>query len=52
LDAAQVGSAGSQVTWPQVDLAPVRDAQVEIITGSAAEAARILVDRLVTEKII
>jgi electron transfer flavoprotein beta subunit len=52
LDAAQVGPAGSQVTWPQVDLAPVRDAQVEIIKGSAAEAARTLVDRLVNEKII
>lgn len=52
LAATQVGAAGSQVFWPEVSLAPVRDAQVEIIDGSAAEAARTLVDRLLAEKLI
>ncbi len=52
LAADQVGAAGSQASWPVVTLPPVRDANVEIIGGTAAEAARTLVDRLLAEKII
>ena len=52
LESAQVGAAGSQVSWSQVELTPARDAQVEIIDGSATEAARVLVDRLLAEKVI
>jgi electron transfer flavoprotein beta subunit len=52
LDTGQVGAAGSQVSWPQVTLPPAREANVEIIGGSATEAAKVLVDRLLAEKII
>lgn len=52
LDAAQVGQAGSQATWPEVTLPPSREAKVEIIEGAPAEAAKILVDRLLAEKVI
>jgi len=52
LDAGQVGAAGSQVSWPVVELPPARDAQVEIIGGTPDEAAKTLVDRLLAEKII
>ncbi|MEW5957484.1 MAG: electron transfer flavoprotein subunit beta/FixA family protein [Chloroflexota bacterium] len=51
-DAGQVGAAGSQVQWPALSLPPAREARVEIIEGSPAEAARILVDKLAAEKII
>ena len=52
LAATQVGAAGSQVSWPEVSLAPARDAQVEFISGTTVEAAKTLVDRLLAEKII
>ncbi|GAB4438777.1 MAG: electron transfer flavoprotein subunit beta/FixA family protein [Anaerolineae bacterium] len=52
LDAAQVGAAGSQASWPTVTLPPTREASVEMIDGPAAEAAKTLVDRLLAEKII
>jgi electron transfer flavoprotein beta subunit len=51
-EAGQVGSAGSQVTWPKVSLPPTREARCEIIAGPPAEAARILADRLEAEKAI
>jgi electron transfer flavoprotein beta subunit len=51
LDAGQVGRAGSQVKW-DTSLPPVREANVEIIEGEPAEAAKILADRLVAEKAI
>ncbi len=51
LDAGQVGQAGSQVKW-ETSLPPVREANVEIIEGEPAEAAKILADRLVAEKAI
>ena len=41
LEASQVGSAGSQVTWPEVSLPPVRNEAVEIIEGSPDEAAAV-----------
>lgn len=52
LDAGQVGQAGSQAHWPEVSLPPVREAQVEIIEGEPAEAAKTLADRLMAEKVI
>ena len=52
LGSAQVGAAGSQTSWPEVDLTPTRDAQVEIIDGPVPEAVKILVDRLLAEKVI
>jgi len=52
LDASQVGPAGSQAHWPEVNLPPVREAQVEIIEGTPEEAAKTLADRLVAEKVI
>ncbi len=51
LDAAQVGEAGSQVKW-EISLPPARDAQIEFIEGEPADAAKILADHLVTEKVI
>lgn len=52
LEAGQVGSAGSQVQWPELSAPPARQASVEIIQGSPAEAAKTLVDKLAAEKII
>ena len=52
LEAGQVGQAGSQAHWPEVTLPPVREANVEIIEGTPAEAAKTLADRLMAEKVI
>lgn len=52
VDAGQVGEAGAQAQWPEVNLPPVREAEVEIIEGSPEEAAKTLADRLVAEKVI
>lgn len=52
LAAGQVGAAGSQVSWPDVTLPPAREATVEMIGGTPAEAAKTLADRLLAEKII
>jgi electron transfer flavoprotein beta subunit len=52
LSAAQVGAAGSQVSWPQVNLPPAREGGAEIISGSPAEAAKTLADKLAVEKVI
>ena len=40
-----------QVKW-EVTLPPAREAKVEIIDGSPGEAAKVLVDRLLAEKVI
>lgn len=48
LSAADVGP---QVSW-QMALPPARTAEAEIISGSPAEAASVLVDRLMGEKVI
>jgi hypothetical protein len=47
-----VGTAGSGVSWPQVSLPPTREGGAEIITGSPAEAAKMLADKLAAEKVI
>lgn len=52
LSAGQVGAAGSQARWPEVTLPPERATTLELITGEPAEAARILVDKLLAEKVI
>ncbi len=52
LSAAEVGAAGSQVSWPQVSLPPTREGGAEIITGSPVEAAKTLADKLAAEKVI
>jgi len=52
LAAAEVGAAGSQVQWPEVSLPPAKAAKLELIEGEPAEAARILADRLLAEKVI
>ena len=51
LEGSTAGSAGAQVKW-EVNLPPARDAKVEIIDGSPSEAAQILVDKLIAEKLI
>ena len=51
VEPSQVGRAGSQVKW-EVGFPPARDAKVEFIEGPPAEAAKILVARLLTEKVI
>ncbi len=52
LEAGQVGVAGSQVRWPKVDLPLNPETETEIIEGSPEEAAKILADRLMAEKVI
>ena len=52
LDAGQVGAAGSQVQWPELNLPPTREARVEMIEGSPAEAAQTLADKLAADKIL
>ena len=51
IDASAVGAGASAVEW-RSDLPPVREAKVEMIDGGPADAARILVDRLIEEKVI
>ncbi len=52
LSADEVGSAGSQVQWPEVSLPPVKEAKLELIEGEPVEVAKILADRLMAEKVI
>ncbi len=52
LSANQVGAAGSKVSWPQVSLPPTREGGAQIISGSPAQAAKILADKLAAEKVI
>jgi len=52
-DPAQVGVAGSGVTWPTVFAPPVRESEAEIIEAEdVSQAAAILVDKLIAEKVI
>lgn len=48
---SSVGASGAMISW-QSTLPPVRDANVEMIKGSPKDAAKILVDRLIDEKVI
>ena len=47
-----MGRAGSQAMWPQVTAFPGREARVLMIEGSPAEAARILDEKLIAEKVV
>ena len=51
LDTSAVGAGASKVAW-QSELPPIREANVEMIDGDPADAARHLVDRLMEEKVI
>lgn len=52
LAADEVGQAGSQLQWPETKPAPTREAAVELIEGSPAEAAHTLVDKLIEDNVI
>lgn len=52
LTSTQVGAAGSGVRWPQILPLPPRGGQCEFIEGTPEEQARILVDKLLAEKVI
>ena len=51
VDASSVGAGASSIGW-QSELPPLREANVEMIDGAPADAARTLVDRLIEEKVI
>ncbi len=52
LSADEVGAAGSQVQWPEVTLPPAQETHLELIEGEPEEAAKILVQKLLAEKVI
>ena len=52
LDAGKVGTAGSATAWPQLSELPARAGSVEMLTGSPAEIAAQLADRLLADKVI
>jgi len=52
LESDQVGTAGSQVKWPEITLPPARESTLERIEGTPEEAAAILVDRLIAAKVV
>ena len=51
IDASSVGAGASSIDW-QSELPPLREAHIEMIDGGPEDAARILVDRLLEEKVI
>jgi electron transfer flavoprotein beta subunit len=51
-DLARIGRSGSAMTWPQVDPLPARQGSVELISGTPAEAAVQLADKLFGDKVI
>ncbi len=52
LDSGQVGAAGSGTHWPKVYGQPAREGSVEMLTGTPAEIAAQLADRLLADKVI
>ena len=52
LDVEQVGASGSQTQWAELNLPPAREANTQFIEGSPAEAAAVLIQKLVDEKLI
>ena len=49
----KAGAAGAGVRWPQVSMLPAREGEAEIIAGETVEeVARLLVDKLLAEKVI
>jgi electron transfer flavoprotein beta subunit len=51
-DPAKIGLAGSAMNWPQVNPLPARQGSVEMITGTPAEVATQLADKLLADKVI
>lgn len=52
-DPDKVGAAGSGVVWPTVLAPPARESEVEIIEADDVnDAAAVLVDRLIAEKVV
>jgi electron transfer flavoprotein beta subunit len=52
-EAGKVGPAGSGVRWPEVSMPPAREGVAEIVQGETVEeAARLLVEKLLAEKVI
>ena len=52
LDPSKIGRGGSVMTWPQVNPLPARQGTVELMSGSPAEAAAQLADRLIADKVL
>lgn len=52
LSADQVGTAGSQVQWPEVQLPVMGETTLDLIEGEPDEAAKQLADKLLAEKVI
>ncbi len=52
LNGDRVGAAGSAVRWPEILPPPVREVKCEFIEGTPEEQARLLVQRLLAEKVI
>jgi len=52
LSADDVGAAGSQAQWLEVTLPPAQESTLEVIEGEPEEAAKILVQKLLAEKVI
>jgi len=51
-DPSKVGRNGSAMSWPKVDPLPARQGTVELISGTPAEAAAQLADKLFADKVI
>jgi electron transfer flavoprotein beta subunit len=52
-EADKAGAAGSGVRWPEVFTPPAREGEAEIIVGETVEeSARLLVERLLAEKVV
>jgi electron transfer flavoprotein beta subunit len=52
VDLAKVGAAGSATHWPNVTGLPAREGSAEMLTGTPAEIAAQLADRLLADKVI
>jgi len=51
-DLGEIDPGGAQTKWTEINLPPSRDAGIEFIDGSAEEAAKTLVSRLLAESVI
>ena len=51
-DPSKIGAAGSVMAWPQVNSLPARQGSVELMSGTPAEAAAQLADKLFADKVI
>jgi electron transfer flavoprotein beta subunit len=52
-EANKAGESGSGVHWPEISMPPAREGEAEIVQGETAEeSARLLVEKLLAEKVI